>query len=82
MQNEKRQSINKIKRLNERLNNINQEIEKDEASIKHFLELLERRTHEDITESSYYQTTVQHQYIQRLLNHENLEERENELNQE
>ena len=63
---EKRITVNKLRRIKERIGNINQEIERDEATIQHFLELLERRTTEDSELVKLLKTIISHPYVTKL----------------
>jgi hypothetical protein len=64
---ERRQVINKLKRLKERIISVKQEISNDEASIQHFLELLNRITGPDKADEDLLNRVLSHEYAKKLL---------------
>ena len=63
---EKKIITNKVRRVKERINNINQEIQRDKVVIQHFLELLERRSIEDNIHSKLLNKVISHPYVIKL----------------
>ena len=64
---ERKQVINKLKRLRDRIISVKQEISNDEASIQHFLELLNRITGPDKDQEDLLQKVLSHEYAKKLL---------------
>ena len=64
---ERRTVTNKLKRLKERIISVKQEISNDEASIRDFLELLNRITGSDKADKDLLNKVLSHEYAKKLL---------------